>query len=112
MHEICGEKQEKLLVKTYVLSYFNCRPLVWQFRGKERAIRFIKGDFRNITDVFRNLGEDTLYLNRVQLIAQEVFKSINGQNPDNIKQLLTKGMQANNERKGKKSVTIRTTMAY
>ena len=101
LHEYFPEKERKLLVKTYVLSHFNYCPLVWHFCGKgdlhkmekvqERAIRFIKDDYSSeYVDILRDLGEHTLYLKRVRLIAQEVYKSINGQNPEYIQQLLKK----------------------
>ena len=93
LHEYFSEKEKKVLVKTYVLSYFNYCTLVWHFCGKgslhkmeevqERAIRFIK-------NTLRDLGEVTLYLKRVRLIAQEVFKSFKGQNPEYIQNLLGK----------------------
>ena len=38
--------------------------------------------------LFLNEDECTIYLKRVRLIAQEVFKSINGLNPDYARQIL------------------------
>lgn len=99
LHNYFSQKERKILVKTYVLSYFNYCPLVWHFCGKgdlhkmeklqERAIRFITEDYTSeYANILNNLGESTLYLKRVRLIAQEVYKSINGQSPGYIKKLL------------------------
>ena len=46
---------------------------------QERAIRFIKNDyFSEYADILTELGEDTLYLKRVRLTAQEAFKLFKG----------------------------------
>ena len=89
----------KMVIHAYVLSYFNYCPMVWHFCGKgdthkiekihERAIRFITND--NSTDYIQLLNSEndtTLYLKRVKLIAQEVFKSIHGLNPVYAKEIL------------------------
>ena len=91
---------DKILVaNAYVLSYFNYCPIVWHFCGKgdthkiekihERAIRFMTGDYTSDYAELLNSGnESTLYLKRVRIIAQEVFKSINGLNPGYTREIL------------------------
>ena len=110
LHNYFSQKERKILVKTYVLSYFNYCPLVWHFCGKgdlhkmeklqERAIRFVTEDYTSeYANILKTLGESTLYLKRVRLIAQEVYKSINGQSPEYIKELL-KSRHANHPLRG------------
>ena len=89
----------KLVVNAYVLSYFNYCPMVWHFCGKgdthkiekihERAIRFMTNDYNSdYAQLLEDKNECTLYLKRVKLIAQEVFKSINGLNPGYAREIL------------------------
>ena len=89
----------KLVVHAYVLSYFNYCPMVWHFCGKgdihkiekihERAIRFMTNDYNtDYAQLLETENECTLYLKRVKIIAQEVFKSINGLNPGYARDIL------------------------
>lgn len=88
-----------LVANAYVLSCFNYCPMVWHFCGKgdthkiekihERAIRFMTGNYTSDYAELLNSGnESTLYLKRVRIIAQEVFKSINGLNPGYTREIL------------------------
>ena len=94
-----NNKDKKLLTNTYVLSQFNYCPIVWHFCGKggihmiekihERAIRFVTNDYTSeYLELLNKENDCTLYLRRVRLIAQEVYKSIHGLNPGYIKELL------------------------
>ena len=73
--------------------------MVWHFCGKgdtnkiekihERALRFMADDYTSeYAELLQNTNESTLYLKRVRIIAQEVFKTINGLNPGYIKEIL------------------------
>ena len=91
---------KKHLVITYVLSHFNYCPLVWHFCGngsihkmekiQERALRFVFNDYESeYKDMLQKNGESTLYLKRVRIMAQEVYKAINNQSPKYMKELLS-----------------------
>ena len=91
---------KKQMAKTFVLSQFNYCPLVWHFCGKgsihkmekvqERALRFIIDDYESdYNEVLKQIGESTLYLKRVRIMAQEVYKAINGLSPNYTKELLS-----------------------
>ena len=91
---------KKHLTKTFVLSQFNYCPLVWHFCGnasihkmekiQERALRFVFNDYRSeYNELLETNGESTLYLKRVQKMAQEVYKAINNQSPKYVKELLS-----------------------
>ena len=88
-----------MVINAYFLSHFNYCPIVWHFCGKgdthkierihERAIRFITNDYNSeYMQLLSDGNECTLYLKRVRLIAQEVFKSLNGLNPVYAKEIL------------------------
>ena len=90
---------KKHLTKTFVLSQFNYCPLVWHFCGNgsihkmekihERAMRFVFNDHvSEYNHLLRRNGESTLYLKRVRIMAQEVYKAINNQSPKYTKELL------------------------
>ena len=92
-------EDRKMVTHAYVLSHFNYCPIVWHFCGKgdthkierihERALRFITNDFNSeYAQLLLHEDECTLYLKRVRLIAQEVFKSLNGLNPVYAKEIL------------------------
>jgi len=91
---------KKHFVRTYVLSHFNYCPLVWHFCGngsihkmekiQERALRFVFNDYTSeYKDMLQRNGESTLYLKRVRIMAQEVYKAINNQSPKYVKELLS-----------------------
>ena len=90
---------KKHLAKTFVLSQFNYCPLVWHFCGnsnihkmekiQERTLRFVfddnESDYKSLLQIN---NESTLYLKRVRIMAQEVYKAINNQSPIYAKELL------------------------
>lgn len=91
---------KKQMIKTFVLSQFNYCPLVWHFCGKgsihkmeklqERALRFIIDDYvSDYNQILEKNGESMLYLKRVRIMAQEVYKAINGLSPNYTKELLS-----------------------
>jgi hypothetical protein len=93
-------KTKKQMVQTFVLSQFNYCPLVWHFCGKgsihkmeklqERALRFILDDYvSDYDEILEKSGESMLYLKRVRIMAQEVYKAINGLSPKYTKELLS-----------------------
>ena len=94
-----SDSDRKLVGNAYVLSYFNYCPMVWHFCGKgdihkierihERAIRFMSDDYTSeYAELLLNANESTLYLKRVRIIAQEVFKTINNLNPGYTREIL------------------------
>jgi hypothetical protein len=96
---VVGEKIRSMVTNTYVLSQFNYCPLVWHFCGKgslhkiekihERALRFIYNDNTSeYTDLLNKANTTTLYLKRVRIIAQEVYKAINNIGPKYAKELI------------------------
>ena len=95
-----SEKTKRQLAKTFVLSYFNFCPLVWHHCGngdmhniermQERVLRFMCNEYTtDYSELLKIQGESTMYIKRLRLIAQEVYKSISGLNPEYMHSLLT-----------------------
>ena len=96
---VVGEKIRSMVTNTYVLSQFNYCPLVWHFCGKgslhkiekihETALRFIYSDnISEYLDLLEKANTTTLYLKRVRIIAQDVYKAINNIGPKYAKELI------------------------
>ena len=89
----------QMVANAYVLSQFNYCPLVWHFCGKggihkienihERVLRFIHDDYNTEYEELQKFSNTTtLYLKRVRIMAQEVYKAINDQSPKYSQELL------------------------
>ena len=89
---LLGEKEKKMLFKTFLLSNFNFCPVVWNFCSKassknmeriqERALRFLMADYKSSYSLLlKRSGHQTLHLNRIKHIAIEVFKCVHRLNP-------------------------------
>ena len=96
---ITGQKTRAMVANTYVLSNFNYCPLVWHFCGKgathkiekihERAQRFVHNDYTSeYTDILKKSNTTTLYVKRVRIIAQEVYKALNDLSPKYTQELV------------------------
>ena len=101
---------KKHLVIIFVLSQFNYCPLVWHFCGngsihkmekiQERSLRFVFNDYTTeYSDLLQKNGESTLYLKRVRIMAQEVYKAMNNQSPKYTKELLSERNQRYSNRR-------------
>ena len=88
------------MARSFVLSQFNYCPLVWHFCGtssihkleriQERTLRFVFNDYVTEYNQLLELnGESTLYLKRVRIMAQQVYKAINNQSPKYVRDLLS-----------------------
>ena len=96
---LVGIKTRTMVINTYVLSQFNYCPLIWHFCGKgathkieqinERALRFVHNDYTSdYRDILEKSNTTTLYLKRVRIIAQEVYKSLNNESPKYTQELV------------------------
>ena len=96
---LVGVETRTLVINTYVLSQFNYCPLVWHFCGKgathkienihERALRFVHNDYTSdYKTILEKSNKTTLYLKRVRIIAQEVFKALNNESPKYTQELI------------------------
>ncbi len=97
---ILVEDTRMIIYKSFILSHFNFCPLVWHFCGitnsrklekiQERALRFVFRDYEATYDMLLEKAKlVTIYLLRLQKIATEVYKAINGLGPKYIQELFS-----------------------
>ena len=81
-----------------ISANFNYCPIVWHFcdvnkmrkieKLQERALRYLLQDNKSdYAELIRKSRYETLHLRRLKTIATEVFKSLNGLNPQFMKEL-------------------------
>lgn len=92
-------KMRTIVANTYVLSQFNYCPLVWHFCGKgathkiekihERTLRFVQNDYTSeYKEILKISNTSTLYVKRVRMIAQEVYKALHDLSPKYSQELV------------------------
>ena len=77
-----------IVMKTFILSQFNYRPLVWMFCIREvnnRINHIHERSFRDTGSTFQELlirdGSVTIHHRNLQIFATEIFKLLNGISP-------------------------------
>ncbi len=100
-----------LLCNTFILSCFNYCPIIWMFSNKEgnniinsthrRVLRAILNDFSlPFEDMLITTGQTNIHKKNLGVLALEVYKSINGLNPQFMHELYTPKCTTYNLRKG------------
>ena len=95
---ILGQKEKQLLFRSFVLANFNFCPVVWTFCGtgcirkiegiQERALRFLTNDSKSSYPILlKNTNQKTMLLSRLQVMVTEVYKCLNGLNPEPLNEL-------------------------
>jgi len=98
-----------LLYKTFILSNFNFCPVVWHQCGRVNTDKLERLQFRALRFVYRDFTSDyhtllgvanlpTLEVARLQSIATETFKAVNGLSPQYISQMFTPSSHSYNLR--------------
>ncbi|MCW4342517.1 MAG: reverse transcriptase family protein [Candidatus Thiodiazotropha endolucinida] len=94
-------KQGKLTIyNSFIASNFNYCPIVWHFcsaastnkmeKIQERALRFIHNDFQSSTETLLALSKTVpLHIQRMKLMATEVYKIVNDLSPQYIRDLIS-----------------------
>ena len=89
---------KKVVIESFILANFNYCPLVWHFcspesigkleRIQERAFRFLLSDYESTYDqILTKLNKSTLQIQRLRLLATEIFKTINNLNAPYMKEV-------------------------
>ena len=93
-------KQGKMTIySSFIVSNLNYCPLVWHFcstsstnkleKIQERALRFINNDFTSsLQALLTSTNTAPLHVRRMNQMASEVYKIVNGIAPDYIKDLI------------------------
>ena len=87
-----------LLYSAFIKCNFNYCPIVWHFCNKTntrkmekkyRALRFVTDDYTSpLIDIFDKCNSRFLHVNRMKLMACEVFKIVNKISPDYLQDLI------------------------
>ncbi|MCP3925999.1 MAG: hypothetical protein GY714_25840 [Desulfobacterales bacterium] len=98
-----------LLMKTFILSYFNYCPLIWMFCSRksnnlinsihERALR-IAYDNQSLTftELLQKDNSTTIHQLNIHKLLIEIFKTIHNMNPDFMKELFLAHTSSHNLR--------------
>ena len=95
------------LYKSFIMAHFNYCPAVWHFCGPKNTWKCEKIQFRDLKYVYQDhtstyeellqrSGMPTLEISRLQCIALEVFKCLNGLNPKFMCDLFDKNVPMHN----------------
>ena len=94
------ESKRIILMKTFILSYFNYCPLIWMFcsrkgnsrinRIHERAMRIGHYDYESTFEQLLIKNKTiTSYKKHLQYLAIEIYKTFNGLNPPFIDEIFS-----------------------
>ena len=94
-----NENTRLTVFKSFIRSNFNFCPIIWHFCSQTNtekleklqygALRIVYNDFQSsYEDLLRRVNTTTLHLRRMQSIAIETFKCLNGIAPEYIRDLL------------------------
>ena len=87
-----GKNEETVLMKSFILSNFNCCPLVWHFCSKtdtdrmeriqKRALRMVLNDYESdYGTLLQKANMSTLQIVRIKTLATEIFKTFHSIHP-------------------------------
>ena len=93
-----AKKEKQILISSFVYSDFNYWPLIWHFYSKilmqkiekvqERCLRIILGDNESNYDALVNKsGKSTIEVKRLRTLAIEIWKTLNNQNPNFMREI-------------------------
>ena len=101
-----GFKEKKALTESFVQSNFNYCPLVWMFtspkstrkieRIQERALRLLIDDYHSsYSELLAKSKKQSVSIRMHQILASEVYKTLNGYNPSYMNDIFIKNSREN-----------------
>ena len=99
LSKFLNENTRLTVFKSFIRSNFNFCPIIWHFCSQTntekleklqyRALRIVYNDFQSsYEDLLHRVNTTTLHLGRMQSIAIETFKCLNGIAPEYIRDLV------------------------
>ena len=99
LSKFLNENTRRTVFKSSIRSNFNFCPIIWHFcsqtntekleKMQYRALRIVYNDFQSsYEDLLHRVNTTTLHLGRMQSIAIETFKCLNGIAPEYIRDLV------------------------
>ena len=88
IRHLTGLEERKILINSFIYSYFNYCPLVWHFNPRKsiniieniqkRALMFLLNDFSlDYETLLKKTNKCTMEVKRLRLLALEIFKAFN-----------------------------------
>jgi len=101
---------KNVLIESFIMSNFNYCPLVWMFCNsklkriqeniQKRALRFQLNDYEsNYEQLLEKSNKSTIGIRKLQILATEIFKTINNLNAPYMKEIFELNTIRNPERK-------------
>ena len=98
LNKYLSTDSKRLAVNSFTLSNFNYCPLVWNFASsksinrvekiQERALRIINNDnISSYSTLLENHKKTTIKVKNLQILATEIFKTLQNINPSYIKDI-------------------------
>ena len=92
--------KRKLIMKSFITSQFGYCPLVWMMHSRilnnrinkihERALRIVYDDINSsFEELLRRDDSVTIHTRNIQSLATELFKVVNGESPEIMKQVFS-----------------------
>ena len=100
LQKYMGKPEKVAIVNCFIYANFNYCPLVWHFSTCEsirkieqiqkRCLRIVLDDYDSDDDVLlRKSGKVTMEIERLRVLAIEIFKKVNNLNPNYMKDIFT-----------------------
>ena len=104
-----GRNEKSVLIQSFVQANFNYCPLVWFFtspislrkieRIQVRSLRILHNDFdSDVESLLARGNNNTFLIKQHKNLAIEIFKTLNGLNPEYMKNIFVKNNQTYNLR--------------
>ena len=96
-----GFKKKEVLLNSFVLSDFNCRPLVWHFcsskslkkieKIQKQTLRKLYNDSTiDYNQLLKKYSKASMEVKHLRTLALEIFKTLNNLNPEYMKEIFYK----------------------
>ena len=88
-----SKKKPRVIIKTFIMSQFSCRPLVWMCHSRtlnnktnilhERALRLVYDDKQSTFEELLNIDKSvTIHYRNLQVLGTELYKVHHGLAPE------------------------------
>ena len=101
MYRLLDQRSRLVTYNSFIKSNFNYCPVVWMFANKTdlkklegiqiRALRFVYRDFTSSKEeILENCKESSVRIMNLRALAVEIFKCVNGLNPEYMNEMIEK----------------------
>ena len=112
-----GMTQKMILMKSFILSHFNYRLLVWHFCSKRgtdnmgkiqtRALRMVLDDYESDYETLLQKAKmQILHVGRIMTLAIEIYKTLHSLNPSYISEIFKENSTERRKLRSKYNLTV------